>query len=82
MSRLPASKAREDFSDTVSRVAFTKERVILHRRGKDVAAIVPIEDLRLLEQLEDATDLKAARKALKERGSVPYEKARTELGLK
>ena len=82
MNRLPASKARSEFSDTVNRVAYTKDRVVLHRRGKDVAAIVPMEDLRLLEAMEDASDVRAARKALKERGSVPYEKVRKELGIK
>lgn len=45
MGYLPASKAREGFSDTINRVAFGKERVVLRRRGKEVAAVVPIDDL-------------------------------------
>ena len=82
MTRLGASKVREGLSDVINRVAYSKERVVLHRHGKDVAAIVPIEDLRILEKLEDAADVRATRKALKESGSVLYDKAREELGLK
>jgi prevent-host-death family protein len=66
MAHLPASKAREGFSDTINRVAFGKERVVLRRRGKEVAAVVPMDDLRLLEALEDRMDLADARAALAE----------------
>jgi len=66
MAHLPASKAREGFSDTINRVAFGKERVVLRRRGKEVAALVPMDDLRLLEDLEDRIDLADARAALAE----------------
>ncbi len=66
MDRLNASEARSDFADVLNRVAYRGERIVLHRRGKDVAAIVSVEDLKLLEQLEDERDLKMARAALKE----------------
>lgn len=81
MTRLAASEARKDFADTLNRVAYRRERVVLHRRGKNVAAVVPIEDLTLLEELEDCLDLEAARKALAEPERVPYEEVRRELGL-
>ena len=81
MTRLAASKIREHFSDTLNRVAYGGERFLLHRRGKPLAAIVSIEDLKALEELEDKIDIKAARKALKEKGTIPYEKIRRELGL-
>ncbi len=81
MTRLAASKIREQFADTLNRVAYGKERIVLRRRGKDLAAVVPIEDLVFLEKLEDRLDLEAARKALKEKGRIPYEKIRHELGL-
>lgn len=66
MGHLQASKARQGFADTINRVAYGKERVVLRRRGKDVAAVVPIHDLRLLEELEDRIDLIDARAALAE----------------
>ena len=62
------------------------ERIIIQRRGKDVAALIPVEDLRLLERLveeeEDRLDVEAARKALAESDErIPYEEVRKELGL-
>jgi prevent-host-death family protein len=87
MTRLAASKARDDFADTLNRVAYGRERIVLRRRGKDLAALVPMEDLALIEKLEAAIDVRGAKKALaemKRKGEkpVPYEKARRELGLK
>lgn len=84
MTHLPASKAREGFSDTINRVAFGKERVVLRRRGKDIAAVVPIDDLRLLEELEDRIDLVDARAALaetKKKGAKPLDTILKELGI-
>jgi prevent-host-death family protein len=81
MSKITAVDARQQFADIVNRSAYAKERIVLTRRGKDLAAVVPIEDLKLLEEIEDRIDLEAARKALKESGSVPWEKVKADLGL-
>lgn len=55
-------------------------RIVVSRRGRDVAAIVPLADLDRLEEMEDR---EAAREALAESGpSVPYEHVRREAGLK
>jgi prevent-host-death family protein len=82
MTRLRASKARAQFSDTINRVAYRGERIVLHRRGKDLVAVVPLSDLAALEKLEDQLDLEAAKKALAEAGErIPYEQVRRELGL-
>ena len=84
MGHLPASKAREGFSDTINRVAFGKERVVLRRRGKEVAAVVPIDDLRLLEELEERIDLADARAALAEtrkKGAKSLDAILKEIGL-
>ena len=59
MTRLNATDARSDFSTTLSKVAFTKERVLLERHGKPLAALVPVEDLELLQELENRLDLAA-----------------------
>jgi len=77
-------KAREQLSTVINRAAFGKERVVLTRRGKEVAAVVPIEDVKLLEELEDRIDLEEARAALaeaKSKGTIPWEKIKTDLGL-
>lgn len=81
MTRLEATKARDEFADTINRVAYAGERIVLRRRGKDVAAIVPMEDLELIRALEDRIDLAAAKKALKEKGSIPLAKIKAEFGL-
>ena len=82
MSRLAASAARLQFSEIVNQVAFGGERVVLHRHGKDVAAIVSVADLQLLEQLENRVDLDAARAALHEKAPrVAWTKLKKELDL-
>jgi len=86
MTRLPSGKVRQDFSETVNRVAYGRERIILHRRGRDLAALIPVEDLALLEAVEDRLDVEEAEKILAEakaRGErpVPWEKAKKKLRL-
>ena len=78
--KLTASSARQNFSDMVNRAAYGGERIIVHRRKKPVAAVVPIEDLELLEKIEERIDLAEARKRLKE-STIPWEKIRKDLGL-
>ncbi len=77
-------EARNQLSDLINRVAYGKERVILSRRGKALAAIVPLEDIRLLEELEDRLDLDDARAVLKEaaeKGTVSWASLKEVLGL-
>lgn len=81
MTRLAASSLRQTLADALNRVAYGRERIVLARRGKDVAAIVPMEDLVLLNELEDRMDLEAARQALKEQGSAPWDEVKARLGL-
>ena len=85
MTRVNVMEARQHFSKTVNRVAFGKERIVLERRGEDVVAVIPVDELklfeRLLEEYEDRLDVEEARKALQEPGEIPYEEARKKLGL-
>ena len=83
MTRMTASKARGEFSGLLTRVANKRERIVVHRRGKDVAVLVPVEDLALLEEMEDRGDAEEAKRRLADPREVPipYEKARKELGL-
>jgi prevent-host-death family protein len=73
-AHLAAGKVRQDFAETVNRVAYGGERIILHRRGRNLAALIPVEDLALLEELEDQRDAQEARQALadsKAKGETP-----------
>ena len=83
MKRMTASKARGRFSDLLSRVANQHERIVVRRRGKDVAAVVPVEDLALLEEMQDRKDAAEAMRRLADPTEVPmpYEQARKKLGL-
>ena len=81
MAKVSTVKARNQFSDIINRAAYGKERVVLTRRGKDLVAVVPIEDARMLQDLEDRIDLETARKRLKESGAVPWKKLKKDLGL-
>jgi prevent-host-death family protein len=81
LARLTASALREKLGDALNRVAYKGERIILERRGRDVAALVSLEDLVLLNELEDRTDLESARQALDEPGSAPWEEVKKSLDL-
>lgn len=76
-----ATSVRDSFSETLNRVAFKGERIVLERHGKPIAALVSVEDLALLEQLEDRFDVEAVRAAREEHGNVPYEDVRRKAGL-
>ena len=73
-ARISATLIRDDLATIVNRVAFGGERIVLERRGKDVAAIVSMDDLQHLEEIENAHWVKEADKALtdtKRRGERP-----------
>lgn len=77
------SEARSELTDIVNHVAFGHDRYILTRNGKELAAIVSIEDLQTLEELEDKLDVEMARrvkKDIKKHGTVKWEDAKRKLG--
>lgn len=79
---MTTTEARESFAETTNRVVFTGQRIVLHRFGKPVVALVSMEDVAILEALEDQIDAAAARKALSEPGpSISSSQAKKELGL-
>jgi prevent-host-death family protein len=83
MATITTVSARNEFSDVLNRAAFGKERIILQRRGKPIAAVVPMEDLLLLQSLEDKLDIAEALTAHKEavkKGAKSLAKLRAELG--
>jgi prevent-host-death family protein len=81
-SHVSVSEARQDFAELVNRAAYRGERVRVVRRGREIAAIVPIEDVELLERLEDEVDLKAALDALADPENavpIPWERVEAQL---
>ena len=82
MVRKAASSVREDFAESINQVAYGGQRIVLHRRGRNLVAMVSMADLELLEAIEDRIDVDAARKALRERGrNIPLARLKSELGL-
>lgn len=84
MPNISTVEARNKFSNIINRVAFGKERVILTRRGEELVALIPAEDVFLLEAMENQFDLEDARAALKEaqeKGAIPLEAFKKEIGL-
>ena len=66
MSMVTVVDAKNRFSDLLRRAEHGRERIVVHRHGKPVAAIVSTDDLRRLEALEEADDVADAAAALKE----------------
>ena len=82
MVQFGIKEIRDNLADTLNRVAYAGERVVLARRGRGVAALVSMEDLALLEKMEDEADVKVARKARKEKGEVPLADIKARLRIK
>lgn len=83
-TRKAFSKARSELTEIVNHVAFGHDRYILTRNGKELAAIISIEDLKILEEREDKLDIETARrvdKDIKKHGTVKWKDAKKELGL-
>ena len=83
MIHLPASQARERFSEILNEVAYGHERYVLQRHGKDVVAVISAEDLKRLEELEDRADLREMDEVLAAGATpIPWDQAKAALGVK
>jgi prevent-host-death family protein len=63
MTIMSINQMKNALSEVLNRVAYGRERIIVASRGKPKVAVISIEDLELLEELEDAL---AAREAVEE----------------
>jgi prevent-host-death family protein len=86
MKRLTVAAFRTTLREVLDRAEFQGERIIILRRGKDCAAVIPIEDLKLFERLldeaEDRQDTTIARAALAESDErISYEEFRRRRGV-
>jgi prevent-host-death family protein len=84
--RFSVVQLKQSLGDVLNRAEYAGERFVIHRRGKDAAAVVSIEDLRLLERFireaEDRIDAQAASAAQRESEErIPYGQVRRELGI-
>jgi prevent-host-death family protein len=81
MMEVGVHEIRANLADLINRVAYGGERIILERRSKPMLALVSMEDLALIEELENRSDVRAALKARKEKGGVTLEQYRKKHGL-
>ncbi|MFC1494364.1 type II toxin-antitoxin system Phd/YefM family antitoxin [Thermodesulfobacteriota bacterium] len=82
LNKITTADARKKFSNIINRVAFGKESFVLTRRGEPIAALVSVEELKILRELEDQIDIEDAWKAKNEPGDpIPWEELKKELEL-
>ena len=82
LNKITTADARKKFSNIINRVAFGKESFVLTRRGEPIAALVSVEELKILRELEDRIDIEDAWKAKNEPGDpIPWEELKKELEL-
>ena len=82
MTSVTAKQLKDHPTDVLGRVQYGNERVAVTRYGKEVAAVVPIEDARRLERLEDLIDAEDVLKAIKEaerEGTISLDELRQKL---
>jgi prevent-host-death family protein len=82
MTHRTTDEAAQRFRDLVQQVAAATERIVLTDDGQELAAVVPIEDVRLLQDMEDRLDVAeelAAVAEAEEHGTVPWKQI--EVGL-
>jgi len=81
MTKVSMTKARQDFTNIANRVMFGDERICIEKNNKAAFALVPVEDVEILEALEDKIDLEEALKALKKPGFIRLKDLKKKLGI-
>jgi len=76
------SELKNALSEILNRVAFGRERIVVASRGRPKAAVISIEDLELLEDLEDALAAHEALEAYRAGETVPWEQVKAELAAR
>lgn len=79
MGTTSISELKSSLSEFLNRAAYGRERIIIASRGKPKAAVISIEDLRRLEELEDALAAHEALEAYEAGETTPWEKVKVEL---
>ena len=67
-TKVTTAEARKNFADIVNSVAYGKDPVVLTRRGKELVALISMEDLQLFQKLEEQQDIADAWKIKDEPG--------------
>lgn len=84
MKPVSTGDARRNLAELLNRAAYGGERFVVTRHGKELVALVPVEEAALLQRLRElleARDYEAALKEIAEAGTVSWEEVRRELEL-
>ncbi len=84
MNRVTTAEARKNMAELLNRAAYGKERFVVTRHGKALVAIVPLEEVTLLDRLRallSKKDLEAALAAMNESGTHQWDDVRKDLDL-
>jgi len=87
MSHVSVAEARRTLPEILNRAAYNHERTVISRHDEDIAAVISIDELRLLDALieryEDESDVAEARAALLEgrEDRVAWSALKNEFGL-
>lgn len=83
-TQVTTAEARKHMAELVNRAAYGGERFVVTRHGKELVAIVPLEEATLLDRLRgllEARDYEAALAEIQDAGTVPWDEVRRNLGL-
>lgn len=76
--------ARNDLAELLNRVAYGKQRLVITRHGRELAAVVPVDDLKLMTRLRRFVarkDVARALAALDAGKTSTWDELRKELAL-
>ena len=78
MNTASISELKSALSEFLNRPAYRRERIIVASRGKPKAAVISIEDLHRLEELEDALAAHEALEAYEAGETTPWDEVKAE----
>lgn len=84
MKPISTAEVRRNMAELVNRAAYGGERFVITRHGKELVALVPVEEASLLERVRrhlEERDFEAALKEMADAGTIPWSDVRRELDL-
>lgn len=84
MERISTAEARRNLAELLNRAAYGGERFVVTRHGKELVAIVPLEEATLLDRLRrllTRREYRAALREVAEASTVSWDDVSRELDL-
>jgi prevent-host-death family protein len=84
MKEISTAETRKHMAELLNRAAYGGERFVVTRHGKELAAIVPLSDVNLLDRLRsllDRKDFEAAVEEVRTAGTRSWDDVRRDLDV-